>query len=138
MSEDNHKDEKTIPFFPTHITTEAWVTVGLMVLVLVVGIIGLVSPIGLGEPADPMNTPLHVKAHWYFVFLQEMLKYVPKNIGVVLPVLGVIALALWPFFDKRKDSRRARTVRIVLVVVVMAAIVVLTVMGERSQPGASC
>jgi len=132
MSEDTHKDEKTIPFFPTHITTEAWVTVGLMALVLVVGIIGSLSPIGLGDPADPMNTPLHVKAHWYFVFLQEMLKYVPKNIGVVLPVLGVIALALWPFFDRRKDSRRARTVRIVLVVIVMAVVAVLTVMGERS------
>jgi cytochrome b6-f complex subunit 4 len=132
MSEDTHKDEKTIPFFPTHITTEAWVVVGLMVLVLVVGIIGLISPIGLGDRADPMNTPLHVKAHWYFVFLQEMLKFVPKNIGVVLPVLGVIALALWPFFDKRVDSRRARSIRVVLVVVVMAAVVVLTVMGMRS------
>jgi quinol-cytochrome oxidoreductase complex cytochrome b subunit len=132
MSEDTHKDEKTIPFFPTHITTEAWVTVGLMALVLVVGIIGLLSPIGLGDPADPMNTPLHVKAHWYFVFLQEMLKYVPKNIGVVLPVLGVIALALWPFFDKRADSRRARSIRVVLVIVVMAVVAVLTVMGMRS------
>ena len=99
---------------------------------LVVGVIGLISPIGLGEPADPMNTPLHVKAHWYFVFLQEMLKYVPKNIGVVLPVLGVIALALWPFFDKRADSRRARTIRVVLVIVVMAAVAVLTVMGMRA------
>ena len=132
MSEDPHKDEKTIPFFPTHITTEAWVTVGLMVIVLAVGIIGLVSPIGLEEPADPMNTPLHVKAHWYFVFLQEMLKYVPKNIGVVLPVLAVIALALWPFFDRRADSHRARRNRIILVVVVMAVIVVLTVMGMRA------
>jgi quinol-cytochrome oxidoreductase complex cytochrome b subunit len=132
MSEDTHKDEKTIPFFPTHITTEAWVTVGLMVIVLAVGIIGFFTPIGLGEPADPMNTPMHVKAHWYFVFLQEMLKYVPKNIGVVIPVLALFALMLWPFFDRRKDSHRARTFRIVLVVVVMAVIAVLTVMGERS------
>jgi quinol-cytochrome oxidoreductase complex cytochrome b subunit len=131
MSKVTDKD-KTIPFFPTHIKTEAWVTVGLMAIVLVVGILGSLFPIGLGEPADPMNTPLHVKAHWYFVFLQEMLKYVPKNIGVVLPVLGVIALALWPFFDKRADSRRARSVRVVLVIVVMAAVAVLTVMGMRS------
>jgi cytochrome b6-f complex subunit 4 len=132
MSEDSHKDEKTIPFFPTHITTEAWVTVGLMVLVLAVGIVGLLSPIGLGDRADPMNTPLHVKAHWYFVFLQEMLKYVPKNIGVVLPVLGVFALILWPFFDKRSDSRKARRNRIILVTVVMAAVIALTVIGLRA------
>jgi len=132
MTEDSHKDEKTIPFFPTHITTEAWVTVGLMVIVLAVGIIGLVSPIGLEEPADPMNTPLHVKAHWYFVFLQEMLKYVPKNIGVVLPVLALFALILWPFFDKRADSHKGRRNRIILVTVVMAAVIVLTVMGMRA------
>jgi len=132
MSEETHKDEKTIPFFPTHITTEAWVTVGLMVLALGIGILGALNPIGLEEPADPMNTPLHVKAHWYFVFLQEMLKYVPKNIGVVIPVLAIIALALWPFFDKRADSHKARRNRIILVVVVMAVIVVLTIMGMRA------
>jgi quinol-cytochrome oxidoreductase complex cytochrome b subunit len=132
MSEDTHKDEKTIPFFPTHITTEAWVTVGLMVIVLVVGIIGFISPIGLEEPADPMNTPLHVKAHWYFVFLQEMLKYVPKNIGVVIPVLALVALMLWPFFDTRSDSHRARRVRIILVTVAMAFIIALTVIGSRA------
>ena len=132
MSEDTHKDDKTIPFFPTHITTEAWVTAGLMVAVLVVGVLGAFNPIGLEEPADPMNTPLHVKAHWYFVFLQEMLKYVPKNIGVVIPVLAIIALALWPFFDQRTDSHRALRNRIILVVVVMAVIVGLTIMGMRA------
>lgn len=132
MSEDTHKDEKTIPFFPTHITTEAWVTVGLMAIVLAVGILGALYPIGLEEPADPMNTPLHVKAHWYFVFLQEMLKYVPKNIGVVIPVLAVFALILWPFFDKRADTLKARRNRIILVVVVMTVIVVLTIMGTRA------
>ena len=132
MSDETHKDEKTIPFYPTHITTEAWVTVGMMVIVLAVAILGAFNPIGLEEPADPMNTPLHVKAHWYFVFLQEMLKYVPKNIGVVIPVLAIIALALWPFFDQRADSHRARRNRIILVVVVMAVIVALTVMGMRA------
>jgi quinol-cytochrome oxidoreductase complex cytochrome b subunit len=131
MSEDTHTD-KTIPFFPTHIKTEAWVTVGLMAVVLAVGVLGFFFPIGLEEPADPMNTPLHVKAHWYFVFLQEMLKYVPKNIGVVLPILGIIAILLWPFFDRRADSRRGRRIRVVLTVVVMTAIAILTVMGMRA------
>jgi quinol-cytochrome oxidoreductase complex cytochrome b subunit len=131
MTETTEKD-KTIPFFPTHITTEAWVTVGIMVVVLAVGIAGILWPIGLEAPADPMNTPLHVKAHWYFVFLQEMLKYVPKNIGVVIPVLALVALMLWPFFDTRSDSHRARRVRIILVTVAMAFIIALTVIGSRA------
>ncbi len=131
MTETTDKD-KTIPFFPTHITTEAWVTVGLMAIVLAVGVLGSFWPIGLEEPADPMNTPLHVKAHWYFVFLQEMLKYVPKNIGVVLPILGIIAVLLWPFIDRRTDSQRGRLFRILLSAVVMAGIAVLTWMGMRA------
>lgn len=131
MSELTEKD-KTIPFFPTHIMTEAWVTVGLMAIVLAVGVLGTFFPIGLEERADPMNTPPHVKAHWYFVFLQEMLKYVPKNIGVVLPILGIIAILLWPFFDRRGDSPRGRRFRILLTLVVMAGIAVLTVMGMRA------
>jgi len=131
MTEIADKD-KTIPFFPTHIKTEVWVTIGLMAIVLAVGVLGSLWPVGLEEPADPMNTPLHVKAHWYFVFLQEMLKYVPKNIGVVLPILGIIAIILWPFFDRRTDSLRGRRIRILLVIVVMAGIAVLTVMGMRA------
>ena len=131
MSEMTDKD-KTIPFFPTHIKTEAWVLLGLMAIVLAVGVLGSLWPIGLEEPADPMNTPLHVKAHWYFVFLQEMLKYVPKNIGVVLPILGIIAVLLWPFFDRRADSSRGRRFRILLSAVVMTGIAILTWMGMRA------
>lgn len=128
MSEE-HADRDSIPFFPDHFKTEALVSAGVGVLVLAVGVWGMLRPIGLGDPADPMNTPLHVKAHWYFVFLQEMLKYVPKNIGVVIPILALIVLALWPFFDKGKDSLRARRFRVGLAIAMMAIIGVLTYFG---------
>jgi quinol-cytochrome oxidoreductase complex cytochrome b subunit len=79
-----------------------------------------------------MNTPLHVKAHWYFVFLQEMLKYIPKNFGVTIPIIGVAVLLFWPFFDPRENSARARRFRIGLVSVVLAIVIVLTIIGLRS------
>jgi quinol-cytochrome oxidoreductase complex cytochrome b subunit len=133
MTEHTHpEDEKTIPFFPDHITTEAWVTAGLMVLVVIVGAVGFLRPIGLEQPADAMNTPPHVKAHWYFLFLQEMLKYVPKGIGVVIPVIAIAVLALWPFIDHKQDSKRARTRRILVSAVTLAAIGVLTYLGSIS------
>jgi quinol-cytochrome oxidoreductase complex cytochrome b subunit len=133
MTEHTHpEDEKTIPFFPDHITTEAWVTAGLMVLVVIVGAVGFLHPIGLEQPADAMNTPPHVKAHWYFLFLQEMLKYVPKGIGVVIPVIAIAVLALWPFIDHKQDSKRARTRRILVSAVTLAAIGVLTYLGSIS------
>ena len=129
---EEHADKDSIPFFPDHFKTEALVSAGVGALVLAIGIWGMLRPIGLGDPADPMNTPLHVKAHWYFVFLQEMLKYVPKDIGVVIPILALIVLAAWPFFDKRNDSRRARRFRVGLVVVMLTIIGVLTYFGMTS------
>jgi quinol-cytochrome oxidoreductase complex cytochrome b subunit len=126
------EQEKTIPFFPDHITTEAWVTMGLMVVVVGIGIWGMIQPIGLEEPADPMNTPPHVKAHWYFLFLQEMLKFIPKGIGVVIPVAAVAVMALLPFLDRKKDSKRARSYRMVLTAALLLVIGVLTYLGTIS------
>ncbi|MCJ7512414.1 MAG: hypothetical protein MUO23_05530 [Anaerolineales bacterium] len=130
MTEQDHaKDEKTIPFFPDHIRTEAWVTVGLLAIVVLIGVLAMSRPIGLEDPADPMNTPTHVKAHWYFLFLQEMLKYIPKGIGVVIPVVAIVIMALWPFIDRKTDSKRARTYRIVVSVVALSVIGILTYLG---------
>ena len=120
----------TIPFYPHHVRTEAIALAGILALVIVIGIVGTLNPIGLGPPADPMDTPAHIKPEWYFLFLYELLKYVPKTIGSTLPVIGVVVLLIWPFLDRRADSRRARIVRVVLVVVALAAVVGLTLMGE--------
>ncbi len=126
-------DEKdTIPFYPDHIRTEAIALIGILAIVVVIGILGSFNPVGLGPPADPMNTPEHIKPEWYFLFLYELLKYVPKTLGALLPVIGAGVLLLWPFLDRRTDSRRARTIRIVLVIVAIVAVVGLTVMGELS------
>jgi len=44
----------------------------------------------------------------------------------------VFVLMFWPFLDRRADSRRSRTIRIVMVIVLMAVVIALTVMGETS------
>ncbi len=125
-------ENETIPFYPDHVRTEAIALIGIIALVIVIGIIGTFIPVGLGPPADPMDTPAHIKPEWYFLFLYEFLKYVPKTLGATLPVIGVIILLLWPFLDRRADSRRARTIRIILVIVGLAAVIGLTVIGELS------
>ena len=129
--ESSPKEEKTIPFFPDHITTEAKVVVIIMVLMIIVGIAGLISPIGLGSPADPMVTP-HVKSDWYFLFLYQMLKYVPKTIGVLIPIIGLMLIVIWPFLDRKGDTLRARNVRWIIVVVGSIVVIGLTIMGALS------
>ena len=97
MSETQHSPEDTIPFFPDHVKTEFYVVLGIMALVLVIAIAGLIKPVGIGEPADPLNTPLHVKPEWYFLALYQILKKIPpmvlgiegKVIGVVIPIILV-------------------------------------------------
>jgi cytochrome b6-f complex subunit 4 len=129
---ENSQSEKTIPFFPDHIRTEAKVALGLLVLVVLVGVLGTISPIGLEPPADPMDTPSHAKPEWYFLFLYQMLKYVPKTLGVVIPIVGLIVLALWPFLDRKQDSLRARRVRWVIVIIGAAVVTALTALGAFS------
>ena len=123
-------EEKTIPFFPDHIRTEAYVTVGILVLVFIVGILGSLFPVGLQAPANPMDTPAHAKPEWYFLFLYQLLKYVSKTAGVVIPVIGLIILTIWPFLDRGEDTKKARRIRWILVIVALAAVVSLTVLGE--------
>lgn len=131
MTQPNDEKE-TIPFYPDHVRTEAIALVGILALVVVIGVVGTFIPVGLGPPADPMVTPEHIKPEWYFLFLYELLKYVPKTLGASLPVIGAAVLLLWPFLDRQADSRRARTIRIVLVLVGIVAVVGLTLMGELS------
>ena len=125
-------EEGTIPFFPDHISTEAWVSFGILILIIGVGILGQLFPVGLDAPADPLNTPAHVKPEWYFLFLYQILKFVPKTIGALLPIVGVLVILIWPFLDKKVDTKRARMIRIIVSIVAMVAIIALTIWGEVS------
>ena len=70
--------------------TEFYVVVGIVILALVVGTLGMLFPVGLGAPADPLDTPLHVKPEWYFLALYQLLKYVPSSIlGIEGPMFAV-------------------------------------------------
>jgi len=124
----NQKPE-TIPFYPDHLRTEiraVWILVGLAVLV---GIIALFSPVGLEEPADPMVTPDHVKPEWYFLGLYQLLKYIPKTVGVMLPIIGIIVILIWPFLDKKTDTKRQMRIRLIGSAVFMVILSALTVWG---------
>lgn len=124
---------ENIPFYPDHIRTEAWVSFGVLVILVGVGVLGLLFPVGLGPPADPLDTPAHVKPEWYFLFLYQFLKFVPKTLGVIVPIVGVLALVLWPFFDRKfKDPQRARRRRIIAVAVFLIVAAALTIWGEVS------
>ena len=126
---DDSSEDKTIPFFPDHITTEAKVAVGIFIIMGIIGIIGVFNPLGLEAPADPMNTPAHTQPEWYFLFLYQMLQYIPKTLGVLLPIIALLILILWPFFDTKEDSHRAVRWRWIISVSALAFIAIFTILG---------
>lgn len=123
----------TVPFYPVHLSSELRVMAGLVLAALLVGGLGLIWPVGQGAPADPLETPAHVKPEWYFLGLYQVLKYVPKDAGVVIPLAALALLTILPFIDRRPDTTpqawRWRLAGAALLIAVLAA---LTIWGEFS------
>ena len=129
----NAKDQETIPFYPDHVRTEFRVVIGTVIVLLIICALGLLSPVGLGQPADPMDTPAHIKPEWYFLALYQLLKYIDKTIGATLPVIALALLALWPFLDRKPDtSVKVKRVRSIAVAIVVVVLVAMTIWGEIS------
>ncbi len=129
MSSQPQESKETIPFYPDHLKTEIRVMWIIVIISLVIGVIGLAFPVGLEEPADPMNTPEHVKPEWYFLGLYQLLKYVPKTVGVLIPIIGVIILMIWPFIDSKEDTHKQMRVRIISSIIFCLLLIGSTIWG---------
>lgn len=128
-----NQSEKSVPFYPDHVALEAKVALGAGILVIIIGIIGLFAPVGLGAPADPMDTPEHVKPEWYFLSLYQLLRYIPETVGAVIPVVVILGLIILPFLDNKPDSSKKNTrTRFWISLIVMIVLVALTIWGEVS------
>lgn len=126
-------EKDSIPFYPDHVRTEALVMGGMLVIAMLIGAYALFSPVGLGVPADPMDTPAHVKPEWYFLALYQLLKYLPKTVGVIIPLVLVAGVTLLPFLDRKPDSSaRVRRVRFAVIAIGMLVLIALTIWGEVS------
>jgi len=131
MSENHNPEEKSVPFFPDHLIYEAKVALLFGLILVVVGIIGFFNPIGLGEPSDPMVTPEHTTPEWYFLALFQILKYIPKTLGALLPVVLVLIILIWPFLDVKPDkSQKTTRNRFIVAAVLVIIIIFLTILGE--------
>lgn len=134
MAKEEHLGEgESVPFYPVHVRSEIKVMLGIGLVLLVIAALGMAFPVGLEAPADPMDTPAHVKPEWYFLALYQALKYIPKTTGVVLPLLAVGLLAVWPFLDRRPEaSREVYKRRAIAVGIVLLVLIVFTIWGEVS------
>jgi len=124
------KGRRSIPFFPNYLLDEviAWYT-ALAVLIVLASLF----PAGLEDKADALRTPDHVKPEWYFLFLYQFLKLVPRTIGVLAPGVLMALLFLLPFLDRSpRRSPRARPITSAITALLLAAIVILTIWAWQS------
>nr|Q508L1.1 RecName: Full=Cytochrome b; AltName: Full=Complex III subunit 3; AltName: Full=Complex III subunit III; AltName: Full=Cytochrome b-c1 complex subunit 3; AltName: Full=Ubiquinol-cytochrome-c reductase complex cytochrome b subunit [Chaetodipus eremicus]AAY23235.1 cytochrome b [Chaetodipus eremicus] len=92
-------DSDKIPFHPYY-TLKDFLGV-ILVLALFLTFV-LFFPDLLGDPdnyspANPLNTPPHIKPEWYFLFAYAILRSIPNKLGgVIALVLSILVLALFP------------------------------------------
>ncbi|HNT25031.1 MAG TPA: cytochrome b N-terminal domain-containing protein [Anaerolineales bacterium] len=73
--------------------------------VAILFIFSMLIPAPLEGIADPAVSPNPAKAPWYFLGIQELLLHFHPLVGaVIIPALGLAALALLPFYDVQLEN----------------------------------
>lgn len=125
FEEDKGKPIKHFPFFPNHFLME--VIIG-MFLTLILTVLVVVFPAGLGAPADPFVTPEHIKPEWYFYFTFRWLKLTSLQVGILGTGAAFMLLLFWPFVDRVLVRKFPKwDVSVWLGVIAMITLIVLTV-----------
>ena len=123
------------PFYPNDVVHHAIIVIGVFILFAIVvfwlpGVFMLPE-----EPADPMNTPAHIKPEWYFLPMYQGLKLFPSDIfGEYGKMLGVMAqgvvgalLVVFPFLDRSRERNPLK--RMVFLACSLIAILFVLVLG---------
>jgi quinol-cytochrome oxidoreductase complex cytochrome b subunit len=91
-----YEEEEMELFFP-HEVVKFGIIIALVISALT--FLATMVPMPVGEPADPLRTPLGVEPEWYFLAVYQILKYVPRWLGVGFSFIVFPALLfLVPFF----------------------------------------
>uniref|UniRef100_B2CZ58 Cytochrome b n=1 Tax=Tetranychus urticae TaxID=32264 RepID=B2CZ58_TETUR len=81
-------------------------------------------------PADPLNTPLHIKTEWYFMFAYAILRSVPSKIGGILSLLILFLLFILLMFNKSNYSKFFFKKKM-LIFIFLTCFIILTNMGYK-------
>nr|YP_161259.1 cytochrome b [Notoryctes typhlops]CAG26458.1 cytochrome b [Notoryctes typhlops] len=128
-------DADKIPFHPYYTIKDA---LGLVFLLLLLSSLALFTPDILGDPdnfspANPLNTPPHIKPEWYFLFAYAILRSIPNKLGGVLALLAsIMILLIIPLLHTSKQRSMAfRPVSQTLFWMLTANLLVLTWIGGQ-------
>lgn len=130
-----NSDADKIPFHPYYTIKDI---LGILIIFLFLIALVLFFPDILGDPdnyipANPLNTPPHIKPEWYFLFAYAILRSIPNKLGGVLAlILSILILALLPFLHTSKQrSLIFRPITQTLYWLLVANLLVLTWIGGQ-------
>jgi menaquinol-cytochrome c reductase cytochrome b/c subunit len=105
--------------------------VALLIVTAMLTIFSVAVDAPLRELANFNQTPNPSKAPWYFLGLQELLRYFhPQVAGVTIPTVIIIVLMAFPFIDRNPSTRPDdRKLAIVIFSFFMLSFAVLTIIG---------
>lgn len=101
-----NSDTDKIPFHPYYTIKDI---LGALIIISTLSSLVLFSPDILGDPdnyipANPLNTPPHIKPEWYFLFAYAILRSIPNKLGGVLAlVLSILILMVVPLLHTAKQ-----------------------------------
>nr|ACQ73378.1 cytochrome b [Atherurus macrourus] len=101
-----NSDSDKIPFHPYYTIKDI---LGLLLMLMTLLALVLFSPDLLGDPdnytpANPLNTPPHIKPEWYFLFAYAILRSIPNKLGGVLALIfSILILAIIPLLHTSKQ-----------------------------------
>ncbi|CAN5172706.1 hypothetical protein BH23ACT9_BH23ACT9_21580 [soil metagenome] len=124
------KQEDKVYTWPHLLSAEL---VCLLAVTAVLLLISVVPAFPLRELANPNQTPNPSKAPWYFLGLQELLRYFhPMIAGVTIPgIVGLLGLMIVPYADKNPSVRpENRKFAFVLMSMFLLGSTILTVVGS--------
>nr|Q508N0.1 RecName: Full=Cytochrome b; AltName: Full=Complex III subunit 3; AltName: Full=Complex III subunit III; AltName: Full=Cytochrome b-c1 complex subunit 3; AltName: Full=Ubiquinol-cytochrome-c reductase complex cytochrome b subunit [Dipodomys venustus]AAY23216.1 cytochrome b [Dipodomys venustus] len=124
-----------IPFHPYYTTKDF---LGMVLLLAFFFTMVLFFPDLLGDPdnyspANPLNTPPHIKPEWYFLFAYAILRSIPNKLGgVIALIMSILVLALLPHIQTSKQrSLMFRPISQFLFWLLVADVLALTWIGGQ-------
>nr|AGZ83049.1 cytochrome b [Trinomys eliasi]AJO53620.1 cytochrome b [Trinomys eliasi]AJO53621.1 cytochrome b [Trinomys eliasi] len=130
-----NSDSDKIPFHPYYTIKDI---LGVLLMLLTLLSLILFSPDLLGDPdnyspANPLNTPPHIKPEWYFLFAYAILRSIPNKLGGVLALaFSILILMLFPTLHMSKQrSMLFRPMSQCLLWILVGNLIILTWIGGQ-------
>nr|UBS89842.1 cytochrome b [Ctenomys sp. 1 MT-2021]UBS89843.1 cytochrome b [Ctenomys sp. 1 MT-2021] len=130
-----NSDSDKIPFHPYYTIKDI---LGALFMMITLMSLVMFSPDILGDPdnyipANPLNTPPHIKPEWYFLFAYAILRSIPNKLGGVLAlVFSILILMLFPIMHSSKQrSMSFRPLSQCLMWMLVANLLILTWIGGQ-------